>query len=215
MLDGSRVIRCVARWRAGTLPRCLNRVRALLPFPGRPGASLSDRQVLAGPAARGWVPCGAGDRAVARRSPRGTLVARVCPVDPAYRPWRSWAASAPATGRCRPVPTITCGGIGKSPAITWAFSQISNAAATLSASSFGSSRRNRGAGACSNLVSSSAVSVHPWSGPVSSGVSAGPVSQASPAWTVDHQANALGHARHQRPAGTTISPIFSVRARVC
>jgi len=30
------------------------------------------------------VPCGVGDRAVALRSPEGTVVARVCPFDPAY-----------------------------------------------------------------------------------------------------------------------------------
>jgi hypothetical protein len=31
------------------------------------------------------VPCGVGDWAVALRSPEGTVVARVCPFDPAYR----------------------------------------------------------------------------------------------------------------------------------
>ncbi len=30
------------------------------------------------------MPCGVGDWAVALRSPEGTLVARVCPFDPAY-----------------------------------------------------------------------------------------------------------------------------------
>jgi len=46
--------------------------------------SLSHRQVLAGLAMRGWVPCGIGDWAVALRSPDGSLAARVCPFDPAY-----------------------------------------------------------------------------------------------------------------------------------
>jgi hypothetical protein len=46
--------------------------------------SLSHRQVLAELVARDWVPFGAGDWAVALRSPDGTLVARVCPFDPAY-----------------------------------------------------------------------------------------------------------------------------------
>jgi hypothetical protein len=40
--------------------------------------------VLAELAAAGWVPCGVGDWAVALRSPEGSLVARVCPFDPAY-----------------------------------------------------------------------------------------------------------------------------------
>ena len=58
--------------------------------PGLPGIpdltweSLSHRQVLAELATEGWVPCGVGDWAVALRSPEGTLVARVCPFDPAY-----------------------------------------------------------------------------------------------------------------------------------
>ena len=46
--------------------------------------SLSHRQVLAELIRGGWVPCGAGDWAVALRSPDGVLVARVCPFDPAY-----------------------------------------------------------------------------------------------------------------------------------
>jgi hypothetical protein len=33
---------------------------------------------------KGWVSCGIGDWAVALRSPEGTVVARVCPFDPAY-----------------------------------------------------------------------------------------------------------------------------------
>jgi hypothetical protein len=56
----------------------------LPPIPGLPWESLSHRQVLAELAAGGWVPCGVGDWAVALRSPEGTLVARVCPFDPAY-----------------------------------------------------------------------------------------------------------------------------------
>jgi hypothetical protein len=53
-------------------------------LPGLPWESLSHRQVLAELIGRGWVPCGAGDWAVGLRSPAGTLVARVCPFDPAY-----------------------------------------------------------------------------------------------------------------------------------
>ena len=53
-------------------------------IPDLPWESLSHRQVLAELAAEGWVPCGVGDWAVALRSPDGTLVARVCPFDPAY-----------------------------------------------------------------------------------------------------------------------------------
>jgi hypothetical protein len=53
-------------------------------IPGLPWESLSHRQVLAELAMQGWVPCGMGDWAVALRSPQGTLVARVCPFDPAY-----------------------------------------------------------------------------------------------------------------------------------
>jgi hypothetical protein len=52
--------------------------------PDLPWESLSHRQVLAELATRGWVPCGVGDWAVALRSPEGSLVARVCPFDPAY-----------------------------------------------------------------------------------------------------------------------------------
>jgi hypothetical protein len=51
---------------------------------GLPWESLSHRQVLAELAAGGWVPCGVGDWAVVLRSPEGTVVARVCPFDPAY-----------------------------------------------------------------------------------------------------------------------------------
>jgi hypothetical protein len=54
------------------------------PIPGLPWELLSHRQVLAELAIQGWVPCGVGDWAVALRSPQGTLVARVCPFDPAY-----------------------------------------------------------------------------------------------------------------------------------
>jgi hypothetical protein len=56
----------------------------LAPIPGLPWESLSHRQVLAELATQGWVPCGVGDWAVALRSPDGTVVARVCPFDPAY-----------------------------------------------------------------------------------------------------------------------------------
>ena len=54
-------------------------------IPGLPWVSLSHRQVLAELATEGWVPCGVGDWAVALRSPEGTVVARVCPFDPAYK----------------------------------------------------------------------------------------------------------------------------------
>jgi hypothetical protein len=47
-------------------------------------ASMSHRQVLSELAGAGWIPCGTGDWAVALRSPEGSLVARVCPFDPAY-----------------------------------------------------------------------------------------------------------------------------------
>jgi hypothetical protein len=58
---------------------------AVLPgIPDLPWESLSRRQVLAALATQGWVPCGVGDWAVALRSPEGSLVARVCPFDPAY-----------------------------------------------------------------------------------------------------------------------------------
>lgn len=53
-------------------------------IPDLPWESLSHRQVLAELALAGWVPCGVGDWAVALRSPEGSLVARVCPFDPAY-----------------------------------------------------------------------------------------------------------------------------------
>jgi hypothetical protein len=56
----------------------------LAPIPGLHWESLSHRQVLAELATQGWVPCGVGDWAVALRSPEGTVVARVCPFDPAY-----------------------------------------------------------------------------------------------------------------------------------
>jgi len=53
-------------------------------IPDLPWESLSHRQVLAELATQGWVPCGVGGWAVALRSPEGTVVARVCPFDPAY-----------------------------------------------------------------------------------------------------------------------------------
>jgi hypothetical protein len=53
-------------------------------IPGLPWELLSHRRVLAELAGRGWVPCGVGDWAVGLRSPEGTVVARVCPFDPAY-----------------------------------------------------------------------------------------------------------------------------------
>jgi hypothetical protein len=53
-------------------------------IPDLPWELLSHRQVLAELAGGGWVPCGVGDWAVGLRSPDGTLVARVCPFDPAY-----------------------------------------------------------------------------------------------------------------------------------
>jgi hypothetical protein len=56
----------------------------LSPIPDLLWESLSHRQVLAELAGEGWVPCGVGDWAVALRSPEGTVVARVCPFDPAY-----------------------------------------------------------------------------------------------------------------------------------
>jgi hypothetical protein len=56
----------------------------LLPPAGLDWGTLSHRQVTAELVTRGWVPCGVGDWALALRSPDGTLVARVCPFDPAY-----------------------------------------------------------------------------------------------------------------------------------
>ena len=53
--------------------------------PELPWPSLSYRDALAALVAAGWLPCGAGDWAVGLRSPDGSLVARVCPFDPAYR----------------------------------------------------------------------------------------------------------------------------------
>jgi hypothetical protein len=55
-----------------------------LQVPGLPWGTLSHRQVLAELTGAGWVPCGVGDWAVGLRSPQGTMVARVCPFDPAY-----------------------------------------------------------------------------------------------------------------------------------
>jgi hypothetical protein len=84
MADGSRINplhRALARRYGAAVPE----LSAGLPgIPGLPWGSLSHRQVLAELATRGWVPCGVGDWAVALRSPEGTLVARVCPFDPAY-----------------------------------------------------------------------------------------------------------------------------------
>jgi hypothetical protein len=54
-------------------------------IPGLPWERLSHRQVLGELVNEGWVPAGAGEWAVALRSPEGTLIARVCPFDPAYR----------------------------------------------------------------------------------------------------------------------------------
>src|SRR5258708_40331955 len=54
-------------------------------IPGLPWERLSHRQVLAELVSAGWVPSGAGDWAVALRSPDGTVIARVCPFDPAYQ----------------------------------------------------------------------------------------------------------------------------------
>lgn len=54
-------------------------------LPELPWKALSYRQVLAGLATAGWVPCGAGDWAIALRSPGGSLIARICPFDPAYQ----------------------------------------------------------------------------------------------------------------------------------
>ena len=57
---------------------------ALRHLSGLPWESLCHRQVLVELIGAGWVPCGAGDWAVGLRSPEGSLVARVCPFDPAY-----------------------------------------------------------------------------------------------------------------------------------
>jgi hypothetical protein len=59
-------------------------VSAVTRIPDLPWELLSHREVLAELAVRGWVPCGVGDWAVALRSQEGTVVARVCPFDPAY-----------------------------------------------------------------------------------------------------------------------------------
>ena len=53
-------------------------------IPELPWETLSHRLVLAELVAEGWLPSGVGDWAVGLRSPAGTLVARVCPFDPAY-----------------------------------------------------------------------------------------------------------------------------------
>ena len=42
------------------------------------------------------MPCGVGDWAVALWFPEGTLVARVCPFDPAFR--HSWTCAAECAG---------------------------------------------------------------------------------------------------------------------
>jgi hypothetical protein len=52
--------------------------------PGLPWETLSHRQVLAELIGAGWLVSGAGDWAIGLRSPDGSLVARVCPFDPAY-----------------------------------------------------------------------------------------------------------------------------------
>ena len=70
---------------AGRYDAAVPELSAGLPrIPDLPWESLSHRRVPAGLSAEGWVPCGVGDWAVALRSPEGTLVARVCPFDPAY-----------------------------------------------------------------------------------------------------------------------------------
>jgi hypothetical protein len=53
-------------------------------IPGLSWETLSHRQVMAELVGAGWVPCGVGDWALGLRSPEGSLVARVCPFDPAY-----------------------------------------------------------------------------------------------------------------------------------
>jgi len=84
MVDGSR-INLVRRPAACRYDAAVPEPSAGLPrIPDLPWESLSHRQVLAELAGEGWVPCGVGDWAVALRSPEGTLVARVCPFDPAY-----------------------------------------------------------------------------------------------------------------------------------
>ena len=84
MVDGSR-INLVRRPVACRYDAAVPEPSAgLPPIPGLPWESLSHRQVLAELAAQGWVPCGVDDWAVALRSPGGTVVARVCPFDPAY-----------------------------------------------------------------------------------------------------------------------------------
>jgi len=59
----------------------------LAPLFGREWKSLSYREVLVELIRLGWTPCGVGDMAVALRSPRGLLAARVCPFDPAHPPF--------------------------------------------------------------------------------------------------------------------------------
>ena len=54
-------------------------------IPSLPWERLTHRQVLGELVSGGWVPSGAGDWVMALRSPEGTLIARVCPFDPAYR----------------------------------------------------------------------------------------------------------------------------------
>src|SRR5260370_36103096 len=84
MLDGGHV-NPVRRPVACRYDAAVPELSAGLPrIPGLPWESLSHRQVLAELAGGGWVPCGVGDWAVALRSPEGTIVARVCPFDPAY-----------------------------------------------------------------------------------------------------------------------------------
>jgi hypothetical protein len=85
MVEGSRVNQ-VRRPVACRYVAAVPELSAGLPrIPGLPWALLSHRQVLAELATAGWVPCGVGDWAVGLWSPEGTVVARVCPFDPAYR----------------------------------------------------------------------------------------------------------------------------------
>jgi len=84
MAEGSRInpVRRAMTWRYDA---AVPELSAGLPgIPDLPWELLSHRQALAALATDGWVPCGVGDWAVALRSPEGSLVARVCPFDPAY-----------------------------------------------------------------------------------------------------------------------------------
>lgn len=70
--------------RSGTLPLGRGWDDAASQIPDLPWPTLSYREALAALVTEGWTPSGAGDWAVGLRSPDGTLVARVCPFDPAY-----------------------------------------------------------------------------------------------------------------------------------